>query len=80
MTMTKSRVSPPPTISPNRGLWALVIVLTAVLIGFGAALLTWWAGASVPTAILAGGGAFATAVVLQIAIWQFVMAEQNRSR
>jgi hypothetical protein len=70
--------TPPPVPATSRGLWLAIIVLASVLVGVGAALLTRAAGATAPTAILAGGGAFATAVVVSLALWQFAMGDRGQ--
>lgn len=79
--MTASLTPPPSTpqsptsqlpASTPRWVWALLIVLTATVVGGTAGLLAYAGGASVPNAILAGGGAFATAVGIQLAFAHFL--------
>lgn len=55
--------------SRERGvLLALITLLLATIIGLISGILTYWAGANVPLAVVAGGGGFAGAVGVVIAI------------
>lgn len=60
-----------PTGTP-RWVWLLLILLTAALIAAVAGLLAHAGGASVPNAILTGGGAFAGTVALLLALAHFL--------
>ncbi len=55
-----------------RWVWALMMLLAAVLIGGTGGLLAYAGGASVPNAVLTGGGAFATAIGIQLALALFL--------
>jgi hypothetical protein len=49
-----------------------MMLLAAVLIGGTGGLLAYAGGASVPNAVLTGGGAFATAIGIQLALALFL--------
>jgi len=53
-------------------MWLLVIVLAAALASLVAGLLAHAGGANVPVAVLTGGGAFGTTVLLLLAIGSFL--------
>ncbi|WFF08037.1 hypothetical protein O7622_05540 [Micromonospora sp. WMMD1076] len=53
-------------------MWILVILLAAALVSNVAGLLVHASGANVPFAVLAGGGAFGTTVLLLLAIGNFL--------
>ncbi|RZU53262.1 hypothetical protein EV385_5170 [Krasilnikovia cinnamomea] len=59
------------TPSPNRPLWTALVVLTAALIAETAGLIAYAGGAGISTAILTGGGAFAGAVAMLLALAHF---------
>ncbi len=54
-----------------RGLWLAVTVLTAALVGAAAGLLAWAGELNPPTAILTGGAAFGSTVLLVLAVLHF---------
>ncbi|MFI5837712.1 hypothetical protein ACIA5A_28945 [Micromonospora sp. NPDC051300] len=56
----------------TRPLWAALIVLTAVLVGAAAAMLSIAGGVPIPLAVIAGGGAFGGTVALLLAIAHFL--------
>ncbi|MFI5960197.1 hypothetical protein [Cryptosporangium sp. NPDC051539] len=56
----------------QRPLWAAVMLLAGSLAGAAAGWLSWLASDNVPTALLAGGGTFAGAVLLLLALFNFV--------
>jgi len=58
----------PPTSAVPRWIWLLLILLGACIIGVTAGLLSYAAGNNIPEAILTGGGAFAGAVGLLLAM------------
>jgi hypothetical protein len=58
---------------PNiRSLWLAVSALAASLVAICAGLLSWASGASVPSAVLASGAAFAGATLFLLGILRFV--------
>jgi hypothetical protein len=65
------RKGPALTNPTARGLWLAVTVLTAALVGITAGLLAWAGGLNPPTAILTGGAAFGSTVLLVLAVLHF---------
>jgi hypothetical protein len=60
-----------PTTDPNsRAIWLALILLTAVIVGAAAGWLAHAGGANPPAAVLTGGGAFAGATLLCLALAQ----------
>jgi hypothetical protein len=53
-------------------MWPLIVVLAAALVSIVAGLLAHAGGASVPVAVLTGGGAFGTTVLLLLAMGNFI--------
>lgn len=58
----------------NRPLWTAIAILAAAFIAMTAGLLTAAGGAGLATSILAGGGAFAGAAALILAVLTFLTA------
>ncbi|MEU5949591.1 hypothetical protein ABZ793_29090 [Micromonospora sp. NPDC047465] len=58
-----------------RGLWLAIAALTAGLVGTAAGLLAWAGGLNPPTAVLTGGGGFASTVLLILTAVQFTTGE-----
>lgn len=68
-------VHPVPPSAPSgtpRWVWVLLMLLTAALVAVIAGLLAHAGGASIPNAILTGGGAFAGTVILLLALAHFL--------
>jgi hypothetical protein len=64
-------MTPAPLPSATRPLWLGLILLTAAVIASAAGLLAYAGGANIPTAILMGGGAYAGATGLLLAVAHF---------
>ena len=64
----------PASLAVPHTVWLAIIMLAAALAASGAGLLTYAGGANLPTAVLAGGGAYAGSVLFMIAIKSFVDA------
>jgi hypothetical protein len=63
---------------PNiRGLWLAISTLAATLVAVCAGLLSWADGASPPAAVIAGGAAFASAILLLLGVVRFVSDAQK---
>jgi predicted branched-subunit amino acid permease len=60
-----------------RSVWIALILLAAVPIGTAAGWLAHAGGATAPASILTGGGAFAGAVLLFIAVHQFSTSDRR---
>lgn len=58
--------------------WIAIATIVAALVGTGAALLSWAGGANPPNSILTGGTAFATALMLLLAVIGFTSNPTNR--
>ncbi|MFF0256924.1 hypothetical protein ACFYPW_31065 [Micromonospora zamorensis] len=58
-----------------RGLWLAIATLTAGIVAGTAGLLAWAGGMNAPTAILTGGGAFASALLLILTAVRFTAGE-----
>jgi hypothetical protein len=56
----------------NRGIWMAIFSIMSLLIGGATARLSWLGNVGLPGSILAGGAAFAGALVLLIAIYNFM--------
>lgn len=59
------------TTSTIRSLWLAIITLTAALIGVTGGLLAWAGGLNPPNAILTGGAAFGSTVLLALTVLRF---------
>jgi hypothetical protein len=57
----------------QRPIWIAVFLIFATIVGVCVGLLVYANDASVSAALLAGGGTFAGAVFLQVAIYEFVV-------
>ena len=69
--MSSTRTPPTPSAKIPRMVWILIFILIAIIVGETAGLLSYAGGASVPGAILTGGGAFAGALGLLLALGHF---------
>jgi hypothetical protein len=71
-------VNPPPAAGSSalsgtpRWVWALLMLVTAVVVGGVAGVLTHAGGASVPNAILAGGAAFGGTFVILLGLAHYL--------
>jgi hypothetical protein len=70
-TSTNNNTSPPTPAPTPRSIWIALILIAGVIIGAAAGLLSSASGASVPSAVLTGGGAFAGSVLLMLALLSF---------
>lgn len=61
-----------------RGLTVAIVMLAAVLVGAGVAVIAWVFGASVPHGLFAGGSAFAGTTVLLIRVVKFGLEGSSR--
>ena len=81
MSMRRSRyprASPPDSsVGSERALWLAIALLSAVLVGAAAGLLTWTGGANPANAVLAGGGAFGAATLLLLTVIQFATTRRS---
>jgi hypothetical protein len=68
---------PPLTDLTVRGLWLAIAALAALVVGISIGLLAWAGGLNPPTAVLTGIGAFASAVLLFLAVLRFVTTTQE---
>jgi hypothetical protein len=62
----------------GRDTWITLVVISGVIVGASAGLLTHAAGAGVATSILTAGGAFAGAVLLFLAVLSFLGGSSGR--
>lgn len=72
ITTESSLPRPPLPTGTPRWVWMLLILLTAVIVSGAAGLLSYAGGASIPNAILTGGGSFAGAVALLLRLAHFL--------
>ncbi len=63
------------TAPVDRVLHITIIVLTAILLGGAAGLLSWADGASIPRALLTAGGSFAGATALMLGLAHYARAQ-----
>jgi hypothetical protein len=63
--------APAASSTSSRAVWLALILLTAALVATAAGFLAHAGGANIPSAILTGGGAFAGAVALLLALAHF---------
>lgn len=66
-----AKKNPMPSATP-RWVWVLVMLLTAALVAVIAGLLAFAGGATVPAAILTGGGAFASTIAVLLGLAHFL--------
>lgn len=62
---------------PPRWAWVLIMVLGAIIVGGFAGVLTYASEPSVPLAILAGGGSFATTIFVMLAIAAYLRGSRG---
>ena len=65
-------MTPAPQTTSTRPLWLGLFLITAAITGGAAGLLAHAGGTNIPTAILTGGGAFAGAIGLLLALAHFL--------
>jgi hypothetical protein len=61
----------------HRPLWAALLVLTAAAVGGVAGMLAAAGGTAAPNAVLTGSGAFASAMILLLAIAHFLERDSS---
>lgn len=61
-----------PPVPSNRPLWLAIIVIGAVLVAGGCAIVFWSAKADQVTTLSAAGAAFVATVTLSLAAWKFL--------
>lgn len=66
--MSSGADQPPMRTGVSRWIWVALMVLAAVIVAGLAGLLAHAGGANIPAAILTGGGAFAGAMLLLLAV------------
>jgi hypothetical protein len=66
--------SPPST---SRGIWTAVFFIFGIIVGTASGWLAYASGRSLPRALLVGGGAFTTALLLCFAVYKFVRGETH---
>jgi hypothetical protein len=74
--MTQTTPSGAPSM---RTVTSLLILLAGAVVAGAAGLLAYAGGATVPNAVLAGGGAYATAVFLGLALTHYAAGGGDRS-
>jgi hypothetical protein len=72
VTGSQQPTSPPPGGS-LRPIYIALILIVGVIIGTAAGVLSFAGGANIPTAVIAGGAAFAGAVLLLLALMKFAI-------
>jgi hypothetical protein len=63
---------------PNvRSLWLALAFMVGALVAVSAGILYWISGASAPSAVLAGGGAFGAAVLFLLSVIRFATGDSE---
>ncbi len=57
-----------------RALWLACILITALIVGLVAGVLSWAGGMNAPTAVLTGSGAFSAGALLMLSLVKFATA------